>query len=89
MLDRRPLVVHPHERVLHELLGDGLVADDQRREAHHRLVAVGEQIVEGHRRACAHGCTPVLSTGSVFTSSATILSLRHPSARRGSQKRGS
>ena len=63
MLDGRPLVVHADERVLHELFGDGFGADDQRCEAHHRLVALGEQIVEGHGRACAHDGTRVTVDG--------------------------
>ncbi len=69
MIDRGPLVMDADERVLHELLRDRLVADEECGEPDHRLVALREQVVEGRGRSPG---SVLSSTGSVFTSSATI-----------------
>ena len=72
MIDRGPLVMDADERVLHELLRDRLVADEECGEPDHRLVALREQVVEGRGRVGSVLASVLSSTGSVFTSSATI-----------------
>ncbi len=87
MIDRGPLVMDADERVLHELLRDGLVADEERGEPDHRLVALGEEVVEGRRRARVRA-RALLDGFDVHELGHHPL-LRHPTGRRGSPTPGS